>query len=174
MGSMDLEALLQNWDGKRVESLAALAERIEVDDALLDDLWKHAAADDAKLQTGATWVLKRWLEKCRRLSPARTRDALRLIETVSTWEARLHVLQMLPFLSIPAREKTRLHRTLHRRLEDDNKLIRAWTYNGFFVLADQHSEFREETILLLANGAQDEAASVRARIRNIMKSASWA
>lgn len=54
-------------------------------------------------------------------------------------------------------------------LEHDNKFVRAWAYIGKFELSVQYKEYKLETMVLLEAALQNEAASVRARIRNIMK-----
>lgn len=54
-------------------------------------------------------------------------------------------------------------------LSDNNKFVRAWAYNGLYELSRQYEDLRIETMLLLDAGLNDEAASVRARIRNILR-----
>ncbi len=54
-------------------------------------------------------------------------------------------------------------------LTDHNKFVRAWSYNGFFELSRQHSEYLDETKQFFQMTMRDEAPSVKARIRNIMK-----
>ena len=85
------------------------------------------------------------------------------------WECKLHVLQCLPYLEIPESESASLERFLDACLESDNKFVRAWAYNGFSELSLRFPRYRERVDGLLARAATSEAASVRARIRNILK-----
>ena len=80
---------------------------------------------------------------------------------------------MLPSFAIQRGEKDFLRGLFEEFLNDDNKFVRAWSYNGLFVLADQYPEFRIEVIHQLKRAREEEAASVRARIRNIFKTARW-
>ena len=54
-----------------------------------------------------------------------------------------------------------------------NTFIRAWSVHGAVVLADQHPAYRDSALDLLAAAEQDDAASVRARIRRTRKSFAW-
>ncbi|MCP4400146.1 MAG: hypothetical protein GY801_22915 [bacterium] len=54
-------------------------------------------------------------------------------------------------------------------LVDRHKFVKAWAYNGLYELATQHREYTEETQQLFDMAMRDEATSVKARIRNIMK-----
>jgi hypothetical protein len=54
-------------------------------------------------------------------------------------------------------------------LADENKFVRAWAYNGFYLLSQQYPEYQQETEQFFAMAMRDEAASVKARIRNILK-----
>ncbi len=58
---------------------------------------------------------------------------------------------------------------MRKCLEDDNKFVRAWAYNGFYELAKQYPEYRTEAGQLFEMALRDEAASVKARVRNVMK-----
>ncbi len=58
---------------------------------------------------------------------------------------------------------------LERNLCDENKFLRAWSYNGFHELARQHREYIDYAIEQIERGEADKAASVKARIRNIRK-----
>ncbi|WP_448250543.1 hypothetical protein [Thalassotalea agariperforans] len=54
-------------------------------------------------------------------------------------------------------------------LTDQNKFVRAWTYNGLYELSKQHPEYIKEAKQFFEMAMRDEAPSVKARIRNIMK-----
>ncbi len=154
--------------------MQSLADRLDPTAAVVRQLLAVAASDDVKLQTAATWVLKRLQENGASYTAAQTKKLLDLLGQAAHWEAKLHLLQMLPKLAIPASHRDELHNNLSQLLEHDNKFIPAWAYNGLAELATQHSAYRIEVAELLKNGQQDEAASVKARIRNVFKTIDWA
>lgn len=123
-----------------------------------------------ELQRAATWLLKRHLEAGNSLSPGGSRVILDALPDQEHWESKLHVLQCLPYLEIPEDQSAGLERFLDSCLESDNKFVRAWAYNGFNELSLRFPRYREEVKLMLARAGESEAASVRARIRNILKS----
>ena len=95
------------------------------------------------------------------------------MSNLNNWDTKLHVLQILPSLTIPSQQFDPLQRNLKENTRSENKLLRAWSFNGLAVLADQHSSLRTEVNGILSSAQNDEAASVRARIRQISKSLDW-
>lgn len=172
--TMDLIAELSAFDGKHVDTLQSLADRLDSTAANVRQLLAIAASDEVKLQTAATWVLKRLQENGGSYTAAQTKKLLDLLGQAAHWEVKLHLLQMLPQLTIPASHKDTLFYNLSRLLEHDNKFVRAWAYNGLAKLATQHSAYRSEVAEWLNSAQQDEAASVKARIRNVLKTIDWA
>ena len=173
---MDLAAELAAFDGKHNVVLEALAARLAPEPAVIRELIKLAARDDAKLQTAATWLLKRFHEDGHGFTTEQIAGLLNLFETVTHWEARLHLLQMLPGLAVPEARKDALFRLLKGAgfLHDPNKFVRAWSYNALAVMAEQFPALRATVAPLLAAGQEDEAASVRARLRRVVKEHGWA
>ena len=164
---MSLEQAIRAWDGKSADDIEAVYLRHADDSGFVADLVDLSSRHD--LETGATWLLKRHLERGGRLNPRETGDWLALAAELQAWEARLHLLQALLYLSIDDADRPRLEAFLRHCLTDRNKFVRAWAYNGFYLLAKRFSEYRDEAEKLFELGQRDEAASVRARIRNILR-----
>ncbi len=72
-------------------------------------------------------------------------------------------------MEITNTEKKELEFFLRKCLTDENKFVRAWAYNGFYELSMPHSDYIAQTKQFLEMAMRDEAPSVKARIRNIMK-----
>lgn len=170
---MDILAEIAAFDGKHTDVLETLGARLVPEPPIIQELCEIAQRDEAKFQAAATWLLKRFQEGRASFSSTHVVDILNLFNHVTYWEARLHLLQMLPEFTIPATQKELLHRVLLDGLNDTNKFVRAWSYQGLASLAEQYDEFRAEVIGLLEVAQQEEAASVKARIRNIRKKAKW-
>ncbi|MDE0122107.1 MAG: hypothetical protein OXS33_10310 [bacterium] len=165
---MTLLEEIASWDGKSATALQSTYERHSDDEDFLATVLEHIA--DVELQRAATWLLKRHLEARNSLSPGDSRAILGVLSDQEHWESRLHLLQCLPYLDIPEDQSTGLEQFLDSCLESDNKFLRAWAYNGFNELALRLPSYRDEVNLMLARASESEAASVRARIRNILKS----
>ncbi len=167
---MCLQQDLNGWDGKSSSDIEKIHQRHRDSQrysARLVELMR-----DENLQTGASWLLKRHLETGDKLALAEITALLTLLPDFGHWQTKLHILQCLPFFTIDKSVKPTVENFLRECLVDSNKFVRAWAYNGFNELSHQYPEYREETEEFLAMAMRDEAPSVKARIRNMVKPAS--
>ena len=122
-----------------------------------------------KQQKHASWLLKKHLESGFKPDAAQASEIYAQLSQLSDWAARLHLLQCIPLTSISEHDKQAIDIFLRTCLTDNNKFIRAWSYSGFYELAVQHPEYRDEVEKFFQMALRDEAPSIKARIRNIMK-----
>lgn len=162
-----------DFDGAHKDVLERFAAENAVTPTLMQQLCDLAGADDRKAQSAATWLIKRMTEKRAMLTETQTETLLDLFSSESKWESRLHILQMLDRMIIPAERAPSLWAALLSQTKDTNKFVRAWSYFGLAVLAEAHADYRGEAIALLVQSEGDDAASVRARIRRIRKTFEW-
>lgn len=164
---MKIEETIKDWDGKSVDDMTAVYDHWGDDPAFLSKIISLISEDAC--QKGASWLLKRYVEDHGCLSSKESNQIYRLLKKLDHWETKLHLLQCMPYLPIAKSHVKRVESFLRVCLVDQNKFVRAWAYNGFYELALQHSQFQSEAKQLMEKAMQDEAASVKARIRNIMK-----
>ena len=167
--SSTLAQSLAGWDGKSAADITAVYECYCMKSNFIDDLISSLGAE--QLQAAASWCLKHALEQDMTLDYAQRRKLFALINQLQDWQSRLHLLQSLPRLDIPAQQTGKLEAFIRDNLTDSNTFVRAWSYNAFHVLASQYPQCRDEAKAILAMGMRDEPASVKARIRNIDKTA---
>ncbi len=165
---MDIEHKIASWNGKSAADIKATYDTHSADCHFADTLIELAFTDPC--EKGATWLLKAWLEAGHSLEPAQSSKIYASLDQLNHWEAKLHVLQCLPFMTITESQSRCVYNFLRLTLTDRNKFVRAWSYNGFYELSRQHSHYLDETKLYFDMAMRDEAPSVKARIRNIMKS----
>lgn len=165
---MTLLEEIASWDNKSAGALQSTYERHSNEEGFLATILEQIA--DVELQRAATWLLKRHLEAGNALSAGGSRAILGVLCDQEHWESKLHILQSLAYLDIPEDQSAGLERFLDSCLGSDNKFLRAWAYNGFNELSLRFPRYREEVNLMLARAGESEAPSVRARIRNILKS----
>ncbi len=164
---MSLELAITAWDGRSADHLEAVYLRHAGDSGFAARLIELSGR--IELQSGATWLLKRHLERGGRLGVSEVADLFAQAPDLQTWEARLHLLQAMQYLRIPDTERQQLEAFVRHCLTDSNKFVRAWAYNGIYELARQYPQYRKEAKQLFEMAMRDEAASVKARIRNIMR-----
>ncbi|WP_417388614.1 hypothetical protein [Gimesia sp.] len=164
---MDIGQLTASQQKWTVEELESLYGRISDEPRLCGQLMEHL--NDSASQQAASWLLKRALVEGQEPSQKDVGAYYRSLSKLKHWETRLNVLQCLPYLYIGKRDASKLESFLRDCLQSENKFVRAWSYNGFNELALQQACYQPEVDSLLAAAQADEAPSVRARIRNILK-----
>jgi hypothetical protein len=164
---------LRKFDGKRTSELERLSVSMARTADSVAQLLAVAEHDDATVQVGATWILKRWLEEGVPHVEGSAADFVRLLKRATDWEVQLHLLQMLASLPVPAKSLSMLKKLLPRLLMDDNKFIRAWSLSLLAAMADQSQALRQDVISTIQIAENDDAAAVRARIRQIRKRYQW-
>lgn len=165
---MSLRDSVAVWDGKSAQLMEQLYLTHADDDDLPETMVRHLA--DTEVQRGMSWLLKRHLETARQSLPeALAQQILQELPTLQDWQSKLHILQCLAQIPVGRAEAARLERFLRECLLETNKFVRAWAYNGFYLLAMQHGEYEAEARQLLTMALRDEPASVKARVRNVLK-----
>lgn len=155
------------WDGKSADDIRRLYDRHCQAPSFVSDI--VGLAKQEPLQKGATWLLKRHAENTGCLEPRAVKDIYQLLQKLEHWESKLHILQSIPHMPIPRTHKNRVETFLRKCLVDDTKFVRAWAYSGFYDLAVQYPEYQEEAEQLFEIAIRDEPASVKSRIRKVMK-----
>ncbi len=164
---MELQQTLANWDGKTAVPLEELYDQAAAMPDFIPTLLPLIASENT--QSGATWLLKHHVAQGNQLSSAIIAQIYALLPQQVWWDAKLHLLQCLPYWVVPKTAVSTIHTFLHQCLKEQNKFVRAWAYNGFYELARQHAQYQTECKILLAHATQEEAASIKARIRKIYK-----
>ena len=166
-GSMSINQEIATWNGKSADDIRAVYDKHHSESDFLDTILK--LKNDSSYQKGATWLLKKWLESGNQLEAEHIKNVYGSLQSLEDWESKLVVLQSIPYMPIEKDEKTNVESFLRVTLTDSNKFVRAWSYNGLYELALQYPEYIEEVKQFFEMALRDEAASVKARIRNIMK-----
>ncbi|HZS43681.1 MAG TPA: hypothetical protein VFC63_01150 [Blastocatellia bacterium] len=164
---MPLRDEISRFDGRHVNVLEDVLASHRATDAFLSNLVILAGDEEPNVQTSATWLLKKLVESDVKLKKKHLIALFDSVSELNHWLPKLHICQMLEHLSIPAESKRNLKWFLEQNLEDSNKFLRAWTYNGFFQLAKQHREYFDYAMEQIDRGDLEEAKSIRARIRAI-------
>ncbi|MGK7926108.1 MAG: hypothetical protein AB4290_12845 [Spirulina sp.] len=164
---MSIESEIKGWNGKSADEITEIFQTYSDTPVFIDTLIELFKIPSC--QKGATWLLKAWLDKGNNLKSEQIAKLFSSLDILEHWEAKLHLLQSLPFLPIAHSQKQQVEGFLRTTLPDRNKFVRAWSYNGFYELARQYPEYQEETEQFLEMAMRDEAASVKARIRKLVK-----
>ena len=167
MNDSILEQALSSWDQKSTAGITAIyqrfAEQTDFVQLLIELIRKDSTA------VGSTWLLKHYLECGGKLDAEQVASVYGSVEHLTQWQARLHLLQSMPDMPVPEPHRAPVELFVRKGLSDENKFVRAWSYNGLFELALIYSDLRDETQTVLSMALQDEAPSVKARVRNLLQ-----
>ncbi len=158
---------IAEWDGKSVHDLQYMYDRYFSTSSFVPKIIDLSKQES--LQKGATWLLKRHLENTGCLGASEVKAVCQLLPKLEHWEAKLNILQCIPYMPILKTQKEKVEIFLRTCVVDDAKFVRAWGYNGFYELAVQYPEYQGEANRFFEVAMNTEAASVKARIRNIRK-----
>lgn len=162
-----LAAALEEWDGKSTDLLLALHARHAHAQNWVDTLLT-VASEKALTQAG-TWLLKHHLEAGGSLAAEQGQQIYAMCGQLTDWQSILHVLQMMPHLDVQLADEAELERFLRAGLVHDNKFVRAWSYNGFYLFAQAYPAYQTEAASFFDMAMRDEPASVRARVRKLIR-----
>jgi hypothetical protein len=164
---MSIKLEIEQWDGKSANDISDIYDRHCHSPSFTSKI--ITLIGNASFQKGATWLLKRHLENENQIIESEVTAIYQQLRVAEDWESKLHMLECFPFMPIYKPEKKKVEAFLRNCLVDSNKFVRAWAYNGFYELAVQYPEHEKETKQFFEMAMQDEASSVKSRIRNIMK-----
>ncbi len=160
-----IEAILA-FDGKTLTELrAALAADLSA--AQLAEAVARAGSPTASCQVAATWLIKSWLQAGGRLSPRLTDSLLRKLDQIGPWEARLHLLQSLRYLSIPPARLAQTRAFIAAGRDHGKTFVRVWALDALVHLSDDFPELRPTAQAATDEALHAAAASLRARARQL-------
>ncbi|WP_102796128.1 hypothetical protein [Bowmanella denitrificans] len=162
-----LRQALYGWDGKSASAIRHIYTEYSVDADFLTQLMQLIQVPE--LQPGVTWLLKASLEHGQDLNAQLQATLLDAFVTIDAWQAQLHILQSFAYLSVDQLRKTAVEAKLRYGLRHPNKFVRAWSYHGLYHLALQYPELQSDVTQLLEMALKDEPASVKARVKKLVK-----
>ncbi len=163
---VELKTELLQWNRKDVNTLSLIYQEHQFEGEFINQIFD--LIEEEEFASGATWFLKHHFEQGEQLNDSEINTLYGKLNAVKNWEARLHLLQVIPYMPISDQNKSKVDPFIHQCLDDDNKFIRTWAYNAMFVLSQQYPEYISEVNHLFKMALVKESPSVKARINHIM------
>ncbi len=165
-----LRARLADYDGRSVTILGETEAQLSNEDGYLDALIALCSAREEHMAAGATWLIKSALEAKRELTPKQVETLIMRLPSVCGWAAQLHLCQSIGLLDIPAEQAGDIAAWIKPLLAHDRPFVRAWALDALSHVAARDDGLAPSFEDALGKAHDDEAASVRARARNLAKS----
>ncbi|MBK7874011.1 MAG: hypothetical protein IPJ74_26855 [Saprospiraceae bacterium] len=163
-----LKDALWGWDERSTAYLLEIYHSFAYQTDFISNLISICYAEKG-LQNQATWLLKHHTENKHPIAPHDTRNLIKLAEILEFWGAKLHLLQILPFLKLEENDLPYLDPFIKDSIKSTNKFVRAWAYNGLYEMSKVLPELREEVRLTYEQALEIEAPSVKARIKKVLQ-----
>lgn len=165
---MSLMTDLQAWNGLSVEAITEIYARHASCPGFVPSLVE--CAHRTEIQRGSTWLLKHSFEQGGEpLEEHVADDWYQNAPKLEHWESRLHLLQCMQYIPVPVKRVRRIEGFLVECFAQEQRLIRAWAYSGYYELALTHQKYREQAQRMLEDAIKTEtAASVLARVRKLL------
>ena len=167
MTKEDLIPPLQHWDGTHMEYLTDLYEQYHHDPTFFLSLLE-ITEENSSLQTATTWLIKHQYDQKQSLPQEIIDQLLTTSMQLDHWEAKLHILQLLPKVTIAQNTLNTVDQFVRKCLKDDTKFVRAWAYQGLYEVYKHIPEYEHELRLLCENALQTESAAIKARVRKVL------
>ena len=168
---MSMKELISKWDAKNTDYITEIYQKFESDKSFLDDLILFMQI--VPMQRGASWLIKHFVDGGGKLNQSQSAKLVSLIDQFEHWETKLHFLQILPSFEITDEMKKPIFEFLIEGVASEAKFVRAWSYGGLILLSEQHKEYRDIVLSYLEKAQENEAASIKARIRQASKKSDY-
>lgn len=168
MKAQNLKKILEEWNGKQVEYLKTIYQE-RVNEELFFEELIELCTNEADLQKGTTWLIKYHYDQKKALPESLVNPFIRAALKSENWEAQLHFLQTLPYLIPEKKGLFSLDFFVRKCLKSEVKFVRAWAYQGFYELTKYIPEYKQECLLLCEEAMEKESASIKARVRKVLK-----
>ena len=163
----ELHRIICGWDGRSVAELESLYKKHSDSKGIRGELVRLVGRPDC--QNAASWLIKRYCESGRGFTDKQVASIYDSLQDLEGWVPKLHILQSVEYLSVPDSHFEQVLGFVRTSLGDRNKMVRAWAYNGFAIIARRTPEYRDEAMEILNYALENESAAVQARVRNILK-----
>lgn len=163
----ELHEVLKRWDGKRVAYLQNQYTTQVADPAFFNNL-VIICFDDPNCENATTWLLKYHVDSGNKLPQTSVDDLLANCTKLTHWEAKLHILQMLPSLEVSFGSMASVENFVRICLKESNKFVRAWAYNGMYELKKYMPELQPEVLFLCQKAMETESPAVKARVNKVI------
>lgn len=161
--------VFSHWDGKHTEPLIGLYQDYQ-DRSEFWDYLVSAYLEHPEWEVPVTWLLKHHYDQKQALTEDQVQVLLDGFSNLEQWEARLHILQLIPKWRLSKEQASSLEPLLASAMKDDKTFVRAAAYEAFAkivpYLSDQaRSSFLERCETAMAT----ESASVKVKLRRALK-----
>ena len=125
--------------------------------------------DRANIAARAIWIVRKLSETSAELLSKYKPILLNDLTQSPFWEVKAELCHIIPKLKLDYEEIKGAIAFFKNNLNGKSKIVKAWSLDALYELSKIEPKIGPEVLKLLQMALEDEAASVRARARNILK-----
>jgi len=164
--SKKLKQILLDWNGTAEGMRQIYDQNNEKTDFLKKII--DLCGKEQGLQKPISWLIKHHYDIKQTLPVNLHTPFIKVAVNYTDWVAKLNFLQVLPQLNIDEEELQDLDDFVRACLHDENKFVRAWSYQGFYEITKHIPEFENELRQLCDLAMERESASIKSRVRKVL------
>lgn len=168
MDKSTLKEAYLNWDGTHIGYLKTLYQE-SIDDASFIPHTIALLEADQRVEVPGSWVVKHHVEHGNSLNPIEVDQLVRCLGALHYWQAQLHLLQIIPMISLTEEQAERLEPVVRKYLSSDRAFVKASAFAAYFEIVKRFPELKNEFRLLCEDSLERVSASVKVKIRRILK-----
>lgn len=164
----NLQTALERYDGKSVQYLGQLQAEFESDPDYVGGLITALTQSRENVANGASWLLLDHLNRGKKLSAEQSEQVAKSVPSLMNWPEQLHCAQMIRHLELDKSLAKIVMREMETLQSHNRPFLRAWSLDAIWHIAQSHDEFKDRAFAAIERAKEDNAASVRARVKNLI------
>jgi len=168
MNKNDLSKELSKCDRKHTDHLIEIYQNNQGKPEFLDKIIDvYVSCDD--LEHSTTWLIKHFIDNGTKLSQTQADKVLANISKLDFWESKLHILQITPKINLTLKNAKLIEPSVNTMMKSDKKFVKAAAYEAYFEIVKLIPELRNEFTILCENALETESASIKSKVKRILK-----
>ena len=164
-----LRPYLEDFDGVAISILSEARATAREKNGYLEELVALCSDPDPKISDGAAWILKAEADDGMRFQSTLIAPLIGTLEDIPSWQAKLTICQSVEAFELTATQANTFITWASTLADHERPFLRAWSLHARIIIATQFEKYRKAALSALEVAENDDAASVRARARNLRK-----
>lgn len=160
---------LARYKRNQTEGLNEIVKQASEHPSLILDVLKFASHNKTNVAARAIWVIRKISDSAPNLLTEYKQQILNVLPEPLIWEAKAELCHIIPQLALTQEDAQIAIAFFESCQGDKSKIVRAWSLNGLYELSKSMPSLTPKVSELLKQALQSDAASIRARARNILK-----
>ena len=162
-----LKTTLFKWDRKHTDFLINIYCKNLQSPCFISDIIEIYSTK-IELEHSTSWIIKHHIDNGKDLEQEQTEKMLRKIGELNYWESQLHLLQIIPKVSLTEKLVEFIEPKIRELLDSEKKFVKAAAYEAYFEVVNFYPDLKNEFRIICEEAINKESASVKVKIKRIL------